>query len=173
MLRGVNVGGKNKLPMKDLAVIFEKAGCGSVATYIQSGNVVFDADAKLAKTLASRMASEIEKGFGFKVPVILRTGQQLASAISANPWLPKGIPEKELHVMFLADAPAHEKIQGLDPARSAPDAFCVSGQEIYLHLPNGAGNSKLTNAWFDSRLTTVSTSRNWATVLRLAEMTMH
>jgi uncharacterized protein (DUF1697 family) len=75
--------------------------------------------------------------------------------------------------MFLADAPAHEKIQGLDPARSAPDAFCVSGQEIYLHLPNGAGNSKLTNAWFDSRLTTVSTSRNWATVLRLAEMTMH
>lgn len=166
------MGGKNKLPMKDLVVMFEQAGCSSVATYIQSGNVVFDATAAVAKTLASRVASDIEKRFGYKVPLVLRSGQQLASVIGANPYLPKGIPEKELHVMFLAATPGPDKIQGLDPARSAPDAFCVSGPEIYLHLPNGAGNSKLTNAWFDSKLSTISTGRNWATVLQLTEMTM-
>jgi uncharacterized protein (DUF1697 family) len=72
--------------------------------------------------------------------------------------------------MFLADSPESEHIALLDPDRSPPDTFTVRGQEIYLKLPNGAGNSKLTNAWFDSRLQTIGTSRNWNTVTRLLEM---
>lgn len=170
LLRGVNVGGKNKLPMKDLVVLFEQAGCTSVATYIQSGNVVFTASAALGKTLAPAISGAIEKRFGYRVPVILRTARQLSFLIRNNPYLRDNLPEKELHVYFLADIPVAQKIQSLDPARSLPNSFRVSGRDIYLHLPGGMGNSKLTNAWFDSRLSTVSTARNWATVLQLHQM---
>jgi uncharacterized protein (DUF1697 family) len=72
--------------------------------------------------------------------------------------------------MFLADRPDQAKIAALDPGRSAPDEFSVLGQEIYLHLPNGMGRTKLSNAWFDSKLATVSTCRNWRTVTKLLEM---
>ncbi len=173
LLRGVNVGGKNKLPMKDLAALFEHAGCTSVTTYIQSGNVVFTASAAIAKTLAPVISGAIESRFGYRIPVILRTAQQLASVIRDNPYLRDNLPQKELHVYFLADPPAEQKIQALDPARSLPDSFRASGQEIYLRLPGGMGNSKLTNAWFDSKLSTVSTARNWATVLQLCQMAEH
>jgi len=171
LLRGVNVGGKNKLPMKDLAALFEKAGCVSVTTYIQSGNVVFSADAECAKMLAPAIARKIEERFGYRIPVLLRSAEQLASVIRDNPYLREGVPEKELYVAFLASPPPAEKIKDLDPARSLPDSFRASGQEIYLHLPNGIADSKLTNAWFDTKLSTVSTVRNWATVLRLYAMT--
>ncbi len=73
--------------------------------------------------------------------------------------------------MFLAAEPDTKAIGKLDPARSPGDEFRVVGSEIYLYLPNGAGNSKLTNAYFDSKLSTIGTSRNWATVLKLLEMT--
>jgi uncharacterized protein (DUF1697 family) len=75
-----------------------------------------------------------------------------------------------LHGYFLAHSPNTAAIAALDPARSTPDAFHVRGQEIYLHLPNGMGRSKLTNAYFDSKLSTICTARNWATVLKLSEM---
>jgi uncharacterized protein (DUF1697 family) len=167
LLRGINVGGKNKLPMRDLAVMFEDAGCENVRTFIQSGNVIFTAASSVSKGLAGVVASKIEDRFGYKVPVILRTAQQLRDVVSNNPF-----PGAEdiLHVMFLADRPSAAKIAALDPKRSAPDAFIVRGQEIYLHLPIGVRDTKLTNAWFDSKLGTVSTGRNWRTVTKLLEM---
>jgi uncharacterized protein (DUF1697 family) len=81
-----------------------------------------------------------------------------------------GAEQKALHVYFLADLPNPGAIAGLDPSRSAPDAFHVRGQEIYLHMPNGMARTKLTNAYFDSKLSTKCTARNWATVLKLSEM---
>jgi uncharacterized protein (DUF1697 family) len=170
LLRGVNVGGKHKLPMKELVEICCAAECGNVCTYIQSGNVVFTASTSVAGRLALVLARKIEARFGFPVPVVLRSHEQLAQVAKNNPFLRAGKPESSLHVSFLADAPPAESIATLDPKRSAPDEFRVVGSEIYLHLPNGAGNSKLTNAYFDSRLKTVSTSRNWATVMKLLEM---
>jgi len=167
LLRGVNVGGKNKLPMRDLAAMFEDAGCENVRTFIQSGNVIFIASSSVSKRLAGAVASRIEERFGYRVPVILRTAQQLREVISNNPF--SGV-EDTLHVMFLADRPSPAKIAALDPNRSSPDAFLVRGQEIYLHLPNRVAASKLTNAWFDSKLSTVSTVRNWRTVTRLLAM---
>jgi uncharacterized protein (DUF1697 family) len=98
------------------------------------------------------------------VPLILRTAQQLRDIVSNNPF-PHA--EDTLHVMFLADRPGTAKIASLDPNRSSPDAFIVRGQEIYLQLPNRVAASKLTNAWFDSKLGTVSTLRNWRTVTKL------
>jgi uncharacterized protein (DUF1697 family) len=169
LLRGINVGGKNILPMKDLAKMFADAGCKNVRTYIQSGNVIFEKAGGGVK-LADAMAANIEKRFGFRIPVILRTAEELRKTIRDNPFLPSVADQRWLHVYFLAGAPNAGSIAGLDPARSAPDAFHVRGQEIYLHLPNGMARSKLTNAYFDSRLSTICTARNWATVLKLAEM---
>lgn len=169
LLRGINVGGKNPLPMKDLVRLFDAAGCANVRTYIQSGNVIFEAPTG-APNVAQIISASIEKRFGYRIPVISRTLPQLRKAIGANPFLKAAADQKALHVYFLADAPKASAIAGLDAARSAPDAFQVSGQEIYLHLPNGMARTKLTNAYFDSKLSTICTARNWATVLKLAEM---
>jgi uncharacterized protein (DUF1697 family) len=169
LLRGINVTGKNTLPMQDLVRIFEAAGGANVRTYIQSGNVIFDAPSDASK-IAGAVTAAIEKRFGYRIPVVLRTAPQLRKVIGGNPFLKLGIDLKWLHVYFLAHAPGELAVVNLDPTRSAPDVFHVHGQEIYLHLPNGMGRSKLTNAYFDSKLATVSTARNWATVLKLAEM---
>jgi len=170
LLRGINVGGKNKLAMRDLAGIFEQAGCENVRTFIQSGNVIFTASLSVSGSLAGVVSSKIAERFGYRIPVILRTARQLRDAISNNPFIKAGIAEDNLHVMFLADRPHPAKTTGLDPDRSPPDRFTLSGRDIYLHLPNGAGRSKLTNAWFDSALSTVSTGRNWRTVTKLLSM---
>jgi uncharacterized protein (DUF1697 family) len=168
LLRGINVGGKNSLPMKDLERIFANAGCKDVRTYIQSGNVIFQS--RSASGISEKITAAIEKRFGFRIPVILRTSEQLRQTIRDNPFLGVGIDTRWLHVYFLAGPPNAGGIASLDPARSAPDVFHVRGQEIYLHLPNGMGRSKLTNAYFDSKLSTTCTARNWATVLKLSEM---
>ena len=170
LLRGINVGGKHRLLMKELAELFADAQCSDVRTYIQSGNVVFKASPIVAKGLADCIAKNIEQRYGFASPVILRTTEEMAQTVRDNPFLRDGTPEKELHVYFLADLPKASAIQSLDPDRSAPDAFRVVGRQIYLHVPNGMGRTKLTNAYFDSKLSTVSTVRNWATVLTLLEM---
>lgn len=166
------MGGKNKLPMKDLAQMFSQAGCADVATYIQSGNVIFTAPPAVLKTLPGVVRAGIESQFGYRVPVILRSHPQLARAIEGNPFLIAKKPENTLHLCFLADTPGEQAIQSLDPDRSPGDLFHVSGQEVYLHVPNGMGNSKLTNAWLDAKLSTISTVRNWNTVLKLHELTL-
>jgi len=171
LLRGINVGGKHKMPMKDLVEVCSATECGNVRTYIQSGNVVFTASATVAKRLAPLLAKKIGERFGFSVPVVLRSREQLEQVVRNNPFLKAGKPESTLHVTFLADEPTAEAIGKLDPNRSPGDEFRVIGSEIYLYLPNGMGNSKLTSAYFDSRLSTVGTARNWATVLKLVEMT--
>ena len=157
------------LPMKELAEMFADAGCSDVRTYIQSGNVIFKKTGGTAQ-LADAITANIEKRFGFRIPVILRTAEELRKTIRNNPFLAAGVDAKALHVYFLAASPNARAIAGLDPARSETDAFQVRGQEIYLHLPNGMGRSKLTNAYFDSKLATTCTARNWATVLKLSEM---
>jgi uncharacterized protein (DUF1697 family) len=171
MLRGINVGGKNILPMKDLATLFTKAGARKVETYVQSGNVIFDAAAKAAARFPALIETAIAKQFGFSSPVILRSAEELAKVAKSHPAHVAGEDTKPLHVMFLADSPDPKRLADLDPKRSPPDTFTVKGREIYLLLPNGVARSKLTNAYFDSRLGTVTTIRNWNTVLRLCEMT--
>jgi uncharacterized protein (DUF1697 family) len=171
LLRGINVGGKNMLPMKELVGLFSAAGCGEVATYIQSGNIVFCAEDKVVKQLDRVIAKQVEERFGLKVPVVLRTASELDAVIHGNPFLKAGAAEELLHVSFLADRPSTDLVAALDSTRSAPDEFAVVGREIFMKLVTGAAKTKLTNAYFDSKLKTVSTMRNWRTVLKLAEMT--
>jgi uncharacterized protein (DUF1697 family) len=170
LLRGINVGGKNMLPMKDLAAMFEKAGCSAVKTYIQSGNVVFRADSKLASGIGAVISKAILAKAGLRVPVVVRTARDLLRVTSSNPFVERCADTDRLHVIFLADRPAAAQAALLDPARSPPDEFLVRGGEIYLHCPGGIGRSKLTNAYFDAKLGTVSTVRNWRTVLKLLEL---
>ena len=171
LLRGINVGGKHKLPMKELVEVFSASRCSDVRTYIQSGNVVFSAPPNLGRSLAAALEKKIELRFGFAVPVILRSHDQLARVAQANPFLTRGASDQMLYVVFLADEPSAEAVGKLDPQRSPGDEFRVVGSEVFLYLPNGAGNSKLTNAYFDSKLATTGTARNWATVLKLLDMT--
>jgi uncharacterized protein (DUF1697 family) len=166
LLRGVNVGGKNPLPMKALAALFEKAGCENVVTYIQSGNVVCAAARE--KDLATRIEAAIAKSFGLRVPVVLRTHAELKKIIASHPFASRDA--EFLHVSFLSGRPAAADTAKLEPARFLPDELAVKGSEVYLYLPNGVGKSKLTNAYLDGRLGVVSTMRNWRTVRKLEEL---
>jgi len=170
LLRGVNVGGKNPLPMRDLSAILENAGCRDVRTYIQSGNVVFRASAARAVRVPDVIAGAIAERHGFRAPVVLRTGAEFRSAASENPFARSGAEVRALHVVFLADRPSAARVRTLEADRSPPDEFQLRGREIYLHCPNGMARTRLTNAYFDTRLATTSTVRNWKTVLKLAEM---
>ena len=170
LLRGVNVGGRNRLPMVVLAAALRDAGCLAVRTYIQSGNAIFRATASDARDAASAVAATVAEHTGRSVPVILRTREELARAVRDNPFPDAGRDHRTLHVGFSGIRPAPERIAALDPDRSPPDEFAVVGREIYLHLPNGMARTKLSNAYFDSVLGTTTTFRNWRTVLKLLEM---
>lgn len=170
LLRGINVGGKNKLPMKDLTAIFGDAGARDVRTYIQSGNVVFTASPGSIDALADSVTREIEARLGLTIPVVIRSHAELEAALEANPYLDRAANPKALHVMFLKDHPAPSAVAALDPNRSPPDELTVVNREVFLHCPNGIGRSKLTNTWMDRALATVSTARSWNTVNALVDM---
>ena len=159
LLRGINVGGKNMLPMKDLARMFEKAGCSDVKNYIQSGNIVFKAEAKIAENISDIIVKEIDRRFEIHVPVVVRTAKELHAVAKSNPFLKMGVDENRLHVIFLKDRPNAKQAQLLDPNRSPGDSFVVSGGEIFLSITSAA-TTKLNNAYRDSKLATVSTGRN-------------
>ncbi|CAN5372333.1 DUF1697 domain-containing protein [soil metagenome] len=171
LLRGINVGGKNILPMVELARICTGAGCAGVQTYIHSGNVVFAGDAACAKSMPAIVEEKILKRFGFRPTIVIRTSKEMAQIVVANPFVPNAADTKALYVGFLRDQPSADKIAGLDPNRSPGDLFQVLGRQIYMNLAgHGAADTKLTTAYFDSKLDTVSTFRNWRTVLKLHEM---
>jgi len=174
LLRGINVGGKHRLPMKVLAALFADAGCDHVRTYIQSGNVVYRARPLVATGVAEQVAGAIERRFGFRAPVVCRTGAELREVVNANPFATAGADPKTLYVAFLAHTPASNGVVTLDrdrsPPRPCPDEAVVIGAQVYLHLPNGAARTRFTNAYLDARLATTSTVRGWRTVLRLVDM---
>ena len=169
LLRGVNVGGKNKLPMADLRDIFAEAGCAAVETYIQSGNVVFKAALDLAERVPEIVTRCIHRRFGYETAVVVRSKEEMRQVVASNPFDTSGDP-RFLHVAFLENTPGAEAVSRLDPERSPPDAFAVRGRNVHLHYPDGVARSKLTNEYLAAQLQTVSTMRNWRTVLTLLEM---
>ena len=171
LLRGINVGGKNPLPMKALAEEFVAAGCGDVRTFIQSGNVIFSAPpARDEDALSQLLCERLATRFSYTAPLVLRTTEELRAAIANNPYLALDAPEDALHVMFLTATPDAEAVKKLDPDRSPGDEYQVIGREIYLRLPVGMARTKLTNAYFDAKLGVTSTARNWRTSTKLLEL---
>jgi uncharacterized protein (DUF1697 family) len=164
------VGGKHKMPMKDLARIVEDVGCRDVSTYIQSGNVLFSASPALAKRAPRLIQAAIERQLGIDVPVVTRSAAELEQVLRNNPFLGKARETHCLYVAFLTTTPTRTQITALDAQSSAPDQFIVVGDTIFLSLQNGVAKTKLTNKYFDAKLTTTSTVRNWNTVQILVEL---
>ena len=164
LFRGVNVGGKNRVAIRDLVALFESLGLREVRTYIQSGNVVFSSDRPAS---ADRLAAAIAQRFGLAAAVVVRSGRQLTRVLTSNPFA--GAPPETLHVGFVGQRPAASLVRTLDRAACVPEEFAVAGTEIYLRLPNGMGQAKLPS-YLERRLGVGITFRNWRTVTVLADL---
>ena len=171
LLRGFNVGAANWLAMAALQAAFEGAGGRKVETMLQSGNVVFAAPGDEGEAIAARACALLARAAGVDAFIVPRDGESWRRLVASNPFLAAGADPDALHAACLSAMPSAERFARLEPDRSPPDTFVVVvGADVYLSLPNGVARSKLTNSWFDARLGTVSTMRNWRTVMKLAAL---
>jgi uncharacterized protein (DUF1697 family) len=170
LLRGINVGGHAKLSMADLRSAFSDLGYGEVRTYIQSGNVVFEAAAPAAR-LQPALERDLEARFGLGIKVVLRSRVQLGRIIDSNPLATGKRDRTKLHVTFLGSKPAASRPPALDADAFLPDEFRVVGQEVYLHCPEGYGRTKLNNTFFERAFAVTATTRTWKTVTTLIDIT--
>jgi uncharacterized protein (DUF1697 family) len=169
LLRGVNVGGHGRVPMARLRELAEELGYTDVATYLQSGNLVVSADAKPADIEAA-VADALRTDLDVDVAVMVRTGNELAAVIAANPFGDVTTDPKRLLVNFLASQPPAKKIEALDPDEFDPERFEFGDRCMYQWLPDGVGRSKLAAAPWDRRLGVRGTGRNWRTVLAVRDL---
>ena len=168
-LRGVNVGGHNKIKMDALRDLYRKLGFHDPRTYVQSGNVVFGAKEKNLK--AKVLEDAIEKTFGFRPGVVLRTAAELRETVKANPFARReDINPGLLLVSFLADAPTKQTLASLQAAPIGPEELHACGREIFIYFPDGMGRSKFPWASMGKLLKTTATGRNLRTVVMLLEM---
>ena len=167
LLRGINVGG-NVLKMERLRVLCEGLGMRNVRTYIQSGNIVFEAEGPAGQWIA-KLEKKLAGETRLPVSVLLRTAREMAIVLASNPFLKeKGIDTARLAVTFLNEAPLKAGLEALHRLQASTERFHCVGREIYLHCPNGFGDSKLYLP--DKALSQRTTTRNWNTVKRLCEM---
>src|SRR5688572_24721357 len=167
LLRGVNVGGKHSLPMKSVKALFEEAGHRDVVTYIQSGNVVFESDAK-EPALCADLERRLARAAGFAVPVMLRSSAEMRKVVQRQPFANADVAH--LHVSFLATPPPKGALAPVDLDAAAPEEAAVVGRELYLHLPNGVGRARLPIAIGKVPGLRDGTLRNWRTVTKLVEL---
>ena len=166
LLRGINLGGHNRVPMADLRAALTADGFGDVATYIASGNVVLRAPT----CEPARVSGIIADTFGLDIPVVVRSAGQLQEAIEANPFPEAVRSPKSLSVFFTTEAAGDDAFDDFDHERYAPDRVVARVGEVYAHYPDGMGRSRLTNAVIDKVVGAPTTARNWNTVLKLADM---
>jgi uncharacterized protein (DUF1697 family) len=173
MLRGINLAGHKVVKMEQLRALFESLGFARVRTYIQSGNVLFEAGKISTSVLSSRIEKKIHSEFGFPVAVISKTSEEMGKAIESNPFLKeKGIDISKLHVTFMWQAPAQTDLKKLEALAAAPDQFRCLRTEVYLYCPNGYGKTKLSNNTLAKLLGRGATTRNWKTVNKLYAMSL-
>lgn len=169
LLRAVNVGGNNKVPMKWLREAALDAGFTDVATYVQSGNLVLSS-ADGAAAVGARVAELIKAEHDLDIDVVVRSRAELAKVIKANPFVDEIAEPTKVHVSFLTGAPERERVNALDPDEFDPERYVVKGKEMYLYFPGGSGRSKLATAPWGKRLGVQGTARNWRTVTTLLDM---
>jgi uncharacterized protein (DUF1697 family) len=168
-LRGINVGGRHKVPMAELRTVLADLGYADLATHLQSGNAVFSSQTPAAK-LEQDIGEAIARKFGFGCAVMVRTGAELTAAVCGNPLGREPENPSRYFVAFLSAQPATNVLDALAGVSFEPDALWVRGREAYLWSPAGAAETKLTNLALEKLLGVVATSRNWNTVVRLARM---
>lgn len=167
LLKGINVGGRHKVPMADLRRICMALGGAHVRTYLQSGNVVLDVD-EVVTTLPGRISAAIANEFGHAgVHVIARTTAELAAVVDSNPFLARGCDPARLHFTFTAGDAAAAGLDGLASVGFEPDGFAPGPGGFYVHCPDGYARTKLDNAFFERKTAQPATTRNWKTVTAL------
>lgn len=170
LLRGINVGGHNRVPMGDLRALLEGLGYDDVRTLLQSGNAVFATTTRSVATVEAAVEKAITAELGLQIRVLVRSASQLAKVLAADPLGERATDHARYMVVFLEKPLPAAAFSDLDPATYAPDEFALDGRQLYLWLPDGSHGSKLARAMTDKRLGGTSTMRNWNTVRKLAEM---
>jgi len=169
LLRGINVGGRNILPMKELAALLADLGLKNVKTYLASGNVVFQSETTDLNALTGDIAAAIGHNHGFTPQILIRSIQELQRAIAANPF-PEGESEpKTLHVYFLESVPTNPDLERLDSLKTASERYELAGSVFYLYAPDGIGRSKLA-ANVEKALGVPATARNWRSANKVMAM---
>lgn len=169
LLRGINVGGRNALPMKELVALLDGLGCRNIKWYIQSGNVVFQCAPKVASKLAGKVSLAVNKSRGFQPHVLLLGFEDLERAIAANPFPAVEADPKALHLAFLDSAPSNPDIKKLEGLKAKSERFQLIDNIFYLHAPEGVGRSKLA-ANAERLLGVPATDRNWRKVCKLRDL---
>lgn len=165
LLRGINVSGKNKIKMEDLRALYEFLGFTDVKSYIQSGNVIFKAPRGSNLKLSTRISDGIKEKFGFDIPVLVKTEEELENIIKNLPFeVPDEDKDKRLFVTFLSEEPKEFPKAVIEKAKAPGDKIRLVGTEIYLYTPDGYGKSKLSNNFLEKKLDVVATSRGWRSV---------
>ncbi|MCB5907217.1 DUF1697 domain-containing protein [Streptomyces pinistramenti] len=168
LLRGINVGGHNSFPKAGQQALAEALGFRGVSVLLQTGNIVFADPGTPPEETARVIQDRISADLGLAVPVIVRTRDEFAAAVAANPYPQAVAAPKSLHVTFLSDVPADvSRLEALDLGSYAPDRFRLIGRELYLWCPDGIGHSKLAGAVSRAPLGVTATARNWNTVNKI------
>ncbi len=173
LLRGINVSGHKLIKMLDLKAHLEDAGLDSVVTYIQSGNIVFESEIDDAKELESIIHTKIKKEYGFDVPILVKSHEELKYALNNNPFLTKdNRPTKKCYFTFLSDLPSNENIDNLAEAtlRYPEEHYILDEKYIFLYSEISSAKAKISNNFFENKLRVSATTRNWNTVNKLVEM---
>lgn len=166
LFRGINVGGKNILPMKELIVLLEELGAHDVKTYIQSGNAVFQHKAESASQLSSKISAAIKASHGFEPQVLPLDSTEMEKVIAANPFPEAESEPKTLHLYFLDSVPQNPDLKTLEEIKKDNEQFKLIDKVFYLHAPDGIGRSKLA-ARVEKALGVAATARNWRTVCKI------
>ncbi len=171
LLRGVNLGGHQKIAMADLRGLCESLGLCDVRTHLNSGNAIFRTKERDLGKLARRIEEAIERKVGFRPAVILRTCVELREAVAKNPFAKRpGLDPSKLAVTFLASDPGQAIRDAVLKIPAEPEEVRIDGREMYIYFPNGMGRPKLKIPMIERTLKTPTTARNWNTARRLLEM---
>ncbi|MER7170293.1 DUF1697 domain-containing protein [Streptomyces mesophilus] len=173
LLRGINVGGRAKVPMAELRTLLTGLGYGEVRTHLQSGNAFFSAAEGDERSLEADLTSAIERHFGFPVACLVRDHTYLKAVAEACPFPAADLEPKQLHVTYLSQQPDPGRYAELDQAGFLPEEFRLGDRCVYLYAPDGLGRSKLGEILSRPRMTKgmIATTRNWNTVTKLVELT--
>ena len=172
LLRGVNIGGHHKIKMGDLRALCVGIKLGEVKTHLQSGNVIFRTAERSLPALADKIEASIERKYGFRPAVLLRTIPEMREVVARNPFAHrKGIEPGKLVVAFLEDEPTAAMRKALIDMDIAPEELHVVGRQLYIYFPNGQARPKLSWSQVAKILKTPTTARNWNTVTKLLELT--
>jgi uncharacterized protein (DUF1697 family) len=166
LLRGINVGGRHVLPMKELRELLENQGLQNVRTYIQSGNVVFQSVENDTSRLAADISAAILEEYGFEPAVLILASEEMEEAMVANPFPEAQSEPKFLHLFFMASLPRSPDLQALQGLKKGEERFALRGAVFYLHAPDGIGRSKLA-ANIEKALGVPVTARNWLSVSKI------